>query len=291
MIIENQKNTVSTLPIYASTGAFIGRKNGRDPRHFLSSCKNLPCDGFECMLYEAWYERLDEILELFLTLGQVYPVLHVEKRIGELIGEGAPDYRARAMERFLLNCRAAVALGSKLLVFHLWNGEPSDYHIDRHIGMYGEFLAASREYGLTLTVENVVCAIGSPLEHFLSLAERYPDVRFTFDTKMASFHDEVNLAFSDRYRFLWENHIAHLHINDHGGQYRDFSGLRTLHIGEGHLDFPLFFRRLAEVGYSGGMTLECASISEDGSLQPKKMADSLHRVRTLSAPLLKKGVL
>lgn len=273
-------HTLAECPVYVSTGAFIGRANGRDPRHFLSVADKLPCDGFECMLYDVWYERLDEVLDTFLSRGAVYPVLHVEKRIGELVGDGEGGYYQRAMERFSLNCHAAKRLGASTLVFHLWNGTPSDAHFDRHLRMCGDFLAMAKESGLTLAVENVVCAYGSPLDHLEALAYEYPDVRFTYDTKMASFHREVNDVFSPRYRFLFEKgYIAHLHINDHGGAYRDFEGLRTLHIGEGCIDFDTFFDELVKVGYTGAMTLECASVREDGSLRAEDMCRSLGRVR------------
>ncbi len=265
-------------PIYVSSGAFIGRVNGRSPTPFLQIAPSLRCDGFECMLYEAWYDRLDEVIEQFAMSKLSFPVLHVEKSIGTVIGVGESGYRKTALDLFEKNCQAAKRLSARTLVFHLWNGLASDHHFDRHLEICGEFLSMAEDYGLCLSVENVVCAEGSPLAHLLALSEAYPALAFTFDTKMASFHRELALAFDAPYRQLWHS-IKHLHVNDHGGAYHDFSGLRTLHIGEGHIDFESFFEKLSEVGYHGGITLECTSMCEDGNLTPEKMAASIEKVR------------
>ena len=46
--------------ILCSTGALIGRSNGRNI-HLLETClEKLTCDGFEFMMYSTWYEMLDE---------------------------------------------------------------------------------------------------------------------------------------------------------------------------------------------------------------------------------------
>ena len=272
---------MNELKLYVSTGAFIGRVNGRNPRPFLSIAPTLVCDGFELMLYEAWYEKLSEILDLFLSSSLSFPVLHVEKGVGEIIGAGEANFARRASERFEINCRAAKTVGAEKLVFHLWNGIPSDRAFDRHLDACGEFLAIADSYGLSLTVENVVAVSASPLAHLLSLAERYPALKFTFDTKMASFHRETEAIFRPEYAPL-RAAISHLHINDHKGEYMDFSSLRTLHIGEGIIDFDRFFRGLSEMAYQNSMTLECTSMCADGSLAPEKMNMSIERVRQLT---------
>ena len=279
-----QKKTAS-CPLYVSSGAFIGRVNGRDPRPFLSLAPTFSCDGFEFMFYEAWYEHIDTILDLFLQSGLRFRTLHVEKSIGEIVGGGEDGYEKRALERFEKNCLAAKTLGAEKLIFHLWNGIPSDHHIERNLAFCSEFLALAKAHGLTLTVENVVCAEGSPLSYCAKLHEKYPELFFTFDTKMASFHRELDEVFSEKYSSLW-NAISHLHINDHSGVYHDFSSLRTLHIGEGAVDFDRFFEGLAKVSYRGSMTLECTSMCADGTLTPEKMEESLLRVRALTMQYL-----
>lgn len=279
-----QKKTAA-CPLYVSSGAFIGRVNRRDPRSFLSLAPSLLCDGFEFMFYEAWYEHIDSILALFAESGLHFPVLHVEKSIGEIVGAGEDGYEKRALERFEKNCLAAKSLGAQKLVFHLWNGVPSDRHIDRHVELCGAFLSIARAHGLILTVENVVCTEGSPLAHCALLYGKYPDLFLTFDTKMASFHRELDEVFSEKYAHLWQA-ISHLHINDHRGAYLDFSSLKTLHLGEGTVDFDRFFEGLAKVGYRGSFTLECTSMCADGTLTPEKMAESLARAKTLISQYL-----
>ena len=279
-VYKMMKQIHTHCPLYVSSGAFIGRVNQRDPRPFLSLAEDFLCDGFEFMFYEAWYEKIDDILALFAEKSLSFPVLHVEKSIGEIVGAGEGGYAERALARFEKNCMTAQKIGAKKLVFHLWNGLPSDHSIDRHIELCGEFLSLAESYGLHLTVENVVCAVGSPLAYLSCLYEKYPALSFTFDTKMASFHRETETVFSSEYAHLWQA-ISHLHINDHSGAYRDFSSLRTLHIGEGAIDFDRFFEGLASVGYHGSMTLECTSMCADGTLTPEKTVGSLARTRAL----------
>ena len=51
-------------------------------------------------------------------------------------------------------------------------------------------------------------------------------------------------------------------------------------------DFDRFFEGLSKVGYRGSMTLECTSMQPDGTLTPKKMKESILRVRALSLEYL-----
>ena len=51
-----------SCPLYVSSGAFIGRRNGFSPDGFLSVCREYDCDGFEFMAYRAWYPELDEMI-------------------------------------------------------------------------------------------------------------------------------------------------------------------------------------------------------------------------------------
>ena len=269
------------MRILPSVGAFIGRVNGRDHRAFLSVADRLDADAFEFMMYEAFYGREDGILRDFLATGLRFPVFHVEKRVGELIaaedGEGLSEVRSR----FLCNCRAAQALGAEKLVLHLWNGLPSDRSFSAHLAAYGELAVIAQEHGLLLTVENVVCAVGDPLTHFYELIEAYPDVAFTFDTKMAAFHRQEYTVFTPEHAALFASHIRHVHLNDYAGIPGDFGGLAVLHLGEGHLDIPAIAHSLRSVGYDGTVTLECSCMCPDGSLVPEKMNASLAVARRL----------
>lgn len=269
------------MTVIPSTGAFIGRVNGRDHRPFLRIAPQLDAAAFEFMMYEAFYDRCDAVLADFLASGLTFPILHAEKRIGELVGLGGEEDLREAERRFRVNCRVAERLGADKMVLHLWNGLPSDRAFPRHQEAYGRFLALARAHGVTLTVENVVCAEGDPLSHFLSLAERYPEVAFTYDTKMAAFHRQEKALFEPPYRERLLPLVKHIHFNDYGGVPGDFSRLSVLHLGEGYLDLPGIAHRLTALGYDGTVTLECSCMCPDGSLLPEKMNASLGVARRL----------
>lgn len=269
------------MTVIPSIGAFIGRVNGRDHRAFLRVADRLDASAFEFMMYEVFYDRCADILSDFLATGLSFPVLHAEKRIGELIGLGGDENLREAERRFRVNCRVAERLGAGKMVLHLWNGLPSDLAFPRHLEAYGRFLPLAREHGITLTVENVVCAEGDPLSHFLALAERYPEVAFTYDTKMAAFHRQEEALFSSPYTERIFPLVKHIHFNDYGGVPGDFTRLAVLHLGEGYLDLAGIARRLVALGYDGTVTLECSCMCPDGSLLPEKMNTSLSMARRL----------
>ncbi len=266
--------------ILCSIGAFIGRVNDRDHRAFLRIADRLTPDAYEFLMYEAWYERERAVFTDFSASGLSFPVFHMEKRIGELIGLGGAENIAESERRFIKNCEYARRLGSQKTVLHLWNGLPSDHCFGRHIEAYGRFAELSASYGLALTVENVICAKGAPLARFRELLAAYPTVSFTYDTKMAEFHGET-LALFDDINVSTLQRVAHIHLNDYGGGYRDYANLRVLHLGEGHVDLRGFTARLLDAGYRGTVTLECSSMNPDGTLSPEKTERSLSFARAL----------
>lgn len=266
--------------VLCSTGALIGRPNGRNWR-LLQACANqIQCDGYELMFYESWYDQCAEILSYLKAIRLPVLAWHCEKQVGQHFADGTVDGQQRAKAHFLLNCQMASELGVPKMVLHLWNGLPSDLHIERHAEAYGDLCRTAQGYGLDLLVENVVCRWADPLTHWQALAARYPAIGFTFDTKMAAFHGQMAEIGKEEWRWLWtDHHIRHLHINDYAGGYRDFSNLRTLHLGKGRVDFPAFFALLKAVGYSGDYTLEATSFGEDGRIDFSMLNESLARIR------------
>lgn len=250
--------------VLCSTGALLGRPNGRDYRLLRSYAPELECDGFEFMLYETWYDELDAMVREVSSLGLSIPTLHCEKGIGEFLTAG--ELR-EGLRRFGINCRVAHQLGAKLLILHLWNGIPSDSRIENNYSALPYLTEEAERWGLVLTVENVVCNCRDPMTHFDELSERFAELRFTFDTKMAAFHGQVADIFAPERAGLWQRHrIAHLHINDYGGGYMDWQNLRVLHLGDGNVELDGFFRALAPLGYRGDFTVEATAFSPDGSL-------------------------
>lgn len=261
--------------VLCSTGCIIGRPVKRNFYLLKDFVPKINCDGFELMFYSDWYEKAYELAEFINSLDINVPTFHVEKRIGELIAEEKLDEAARL---FGLNCECAKKIGSKVLVMHLWSGIISDSNIEANYKAFGVLNDMANGCGLCLTVENVVCNRQDPQTHLLNLKERYPDIRFTFDTKMAAFHSQVEGVFAPENRHLWQN-ISHIHLNDYRGGHMDWANLKTLHVGLGDIDFDGFFKKLADMGYKGDFTVEATSFDQSGTVDFTLLNSSLDKVR------------
>jgi len=264
--------------ILCSTGALIGRPNGRD-YHLLADCdKRLACDGFELMMYDSWYEKVDELAAFLRERSLRIPVMHCEKRIGESISRRAAGDWDEAFCRFEVNCQLAAFLGARLMVMHLWDGLLSDTKFENNLEAYAVLRRIAARHGVVLTVENVVCAADDPMTHFRSILERDAAAAFTWDTKMAAFHGQTESAYAPENRFLWA-HIRHLHINDYAGGYRDWDNLRTLHVGKGSIDFERLFFFLKTIGYQGDYTVEATSFLPDGVIRWEELNETFSKIR------------
>ena len=267
--------------ILCSTGAFVGRPNGRDPRLIEAYWPRLRCDGLEFMMYETWYPKAEAIARMLRLSGIPIPTMHVDKDVGNRLSRDAAGDTRAAIDEFKINCDMAAEIGAKLLVLHLWGNADSDRHIAHNYDILDKLYAIAGGRGLRLTVENVVCGILDPMTHMAEIAARWPEAAFTVDTKMCAFHRQLGLLSDPGWRYMWR-HIRHLHINDYGGGYRDFSALRTLFLGEGHVDFDAFFAEAAREGYAGAFTCECTAVRPDGAVDLDRLNASLMKVRALS---------
>ncbi|MBR4359056.1 MAG: sugar phosphate isomerase/epimerase [Clostridia bacterium] len=249
--------------VLCSTGALIGRPNGRDYRLLSGCADHLTCDGYEFMMYDSWYPEREEVTRFLLSLGLRFPVIHCEKSVGEKLSSGDRGETLRAFDDFRVNCEIGSAIGAVKMVLHLWNGAPSDRQIGNHLAAYEQLKDMARQHGIQLTVENVVCTAQDPLTHFQSLLSMDPDALFTWDTKLAAFHGQTEALYDPDRSWLWE-HIAHMHINDYNGGYADWGHLKTLHIGQGSIDFERLFAYLPLTRYQGDFTVEATSFLPDG---------------------------
>ena len=250
--------------IYCSTGAMIGRPNGRDYRLLEQFCPQLDCDGFEFILYDSWYEQIDALTRFLEKTKLNIPVLHCEKTLAEHFARGGKEEEAEAKRLFEINCRLANAIGAEKMVLHLWNGVISDSHFENNLRAYPVLRETAEKHGLLLLVENVVCR-QDPMSHWVELSRNYPDIRFVFDTKMADFHRQLDLLYEPEYAWLWqEGHIRHYHINDYGGGYMDWNNLKVLRLGKGHIDFDRFFRFVKATGYREDFTCEGTAFDPEG---------------------------
>lgn len=266
--------------ILCSTGALIGRPNNRDYTLLQPLSEKLDCDGFEFMMYSSWYEEADEIVKFLNDASLCTPVMHCEKHIGEKISKGGEGDFEEAVRLFTINCRMAREIHAKKLVLHLWDGITSDQNFQNNLEAYGKFREIAEEYGRKLLVENVVCNQEDPMKHWCELAERYSDVSFVFDTKMAAFHEQLDLLYEEEYSWLWkEGHIKHYHVNDYAGGYMDWANLRTLPIGRGHIDFESFFAFVENTGYDDTFTVEATAFGKDGSVDIDMLNECFRKIK------------
>lgn len=266
--------------VLCSTGALIGRPNGRDYRLLGPLSKKLHCDGFEFMMYGTWYDQVEELLEYLLNLKLCIPAMHCEKHIGEAISMGGAENFRKAFELFEINCHMANTLGAEKMVIHLWDGMTSDANFENNLNAYGELAAMAKDCDIRLLVENVVCNHENPMKHWCELSERYPDVKFIYDTKMAAFHDQLDMLYEPEYAWLVkEHHIEHFHVNDYAGGYMDWAHLKTLPIGAGQVDFDRFFQFIRRIKYDDTFTVEATAFRADGSVDTDMLNGCFKAVR------------
>lgn len=265
--------------ILCSTGALIGRPNGRDYRLLKQFCPQLECDGFEFILYSTWYDEIDALTAFLKGLKLNIPVMHCEKTLAEHITRGGEEELREAFRLFEINCGVANAIGSDRMVLHLWNGVISDSHFENNLRAWPELRDRAEKHGLTLLTENVVCR-KDPMSHWEELYRHYPEIGFVFDTKMADFHNQLELLYDPRYAWLWqEDHILHYHVNDYGGTYMDWDNLKVLQLGKGHIDFSRFFHFVRKTGYTGDFTFEGTGFDRNGQVNIQNLNDQFDLAR------------
>lgn len=265
--------------ILCSTGAITGKANGYDYRLLEPLSKKLMCDGFELMMDSIWYDDIDALKSYLKQINLYIPVVHCEKDIGEMISKGGESELENAYRIFAIDCDVANAIGAKKLVLHLWGGRASDSKFQNNIDAYPYLSKIAQQYGLELLIENVVCNVENPMKHLLELKQIYPDIRFVFDTKMAAFHEQLELLYEPEYEWLWkQGYIQHYHINDYAGGYMDWCNLRTLPVGRGKLNFYQFFDFIKETGYSGDFTTEGNAVGSDGTVDVDMLNEQFRRI-------------
>lgn len=267
--------------ILCSTGAILGKANDRNYRLLDSLANQLSCDGFEFMMYSSWYSEINALTDTLQKLQLPIPVMHCEKHIGEAISKGEENLK-EAYRLFEINCNIANKIGAGKLVVHLWDGRTSDANFQNNLKAYSNLNETAKNYGIDLLIENVVCNREDPMKHWCELMAAYPDIHFVYDTKMAAFHEQLELLFQTEYEWLWKDkHICHYHVNDYGGGYKDWKNLRTLPIGKGHIDFTQFFNYIQKIGYHDTFTVEATALHSDGSIDTDMLNGQFAYIRNL----------
>ncbi|MBO5337308.1 MAG: sugar phosphate isomerase/epimerase [Lachnospiraceae bacterium] len=266
--------------ILCSTGAITGKTNGYDYKLLEPLSKQLLCDGFELMMDSIWYEDIQALKKYLQEVDLFIPVVHCEKDIGEMISKGGELELSQAYRVFEIDCDVAKTIGANNLVLHLWGGCASDSNFQNNSTAYPYLDAKAKEYGLELLIENVVCNVENPMKHLYELKELYPNIRFVFDTKMAAFHEQLELLYEPEYEWLWkEGYIQHYHINDYAGGYMDWRNLRTLPVGKGKIDFKCFFEFIKKTEYVGNFTAEGNAVGCDGMVDVDMLNEQFMSIR------------
>lgn len=253
----------------------IGRPNGRDYNLLKVFVPQLRCDGLEFMMYSTWQEQRPEIVKVLKELNVPIPVLHCQKGIGEDIAEGNCK---EGLARFEADCNMAREIGADKVVLHLWNGKISDSHMDRTLAAVPELVSTADSCGVSLAIENVVCAVSNPLTHWDELLTQYNGFYFTFDTKMAAFHGELEKMADRASERFWDK-IIHIHVNDFAGGVLEWSKLSTLPIGAGNIKFEPFFEQVKLHGYGGAFTVEATSFDRTGAVNIKQLNDCFDKIK------------
>lgn len=273
------------IPVYVSTGAFVTRSNGRNYRLIPEVTEKLRADGVEFMMYDSWNDETDTLREFLKTSGVRFPAMHVDKSIGERMAEGTEESLRTAREKLWRDVKTADRIGAETLVLHLWSGPNSDIHFGAMLNGFESLSAIARASGRLLTVENVTCRITKTLPRLKALRDRYPDIRFTYDTKMAQLHGENELLRTPEWDWLFaEKRVAHLHANDTSLAMAGSGRMPVMHYGDGEVDFSSFFAYIRAKDFDGTATVESTSSREDGSVDIQKLNASLDAVRKALNP-------
>lgn len=265
--------------ILCSTGALL--EYGGDYKLLEPLSKQLICDGYEFMMDSPYYKEVEALKRYFQKIKLYIPIVHCEKSIGENISKGGKLELIDAYEKFELNCDIAKSIGAEKMVIHLWDGRTSDANFQNNLIGYFQLNEIARKNELDLLVENVVCNVGNPMKHLCELRENYPDIHFVFDTKMAAFHEQLDLLYESEYKWLWqEGHICHYHVNDYLGGYMDWEHLQSLPIGKGKVDFTRFFAFINKIGYDGFLTVESTAHNDEGVVDVEMLNEQFRYIRT-----------
>lgn len=193
---------------------------------------------------------------------------------------GDKENLAEAFRLFEINCNTAKNIGAGKMVVHLWNGLDSDLNFQNNIYAYPKLVEIAWKYGVDVLVENVVCNMEDPMKHWGELRDRFENIHFVYDTKMAAFHGQTELLYSPEYDWLRsEGHICHYHVNDYKGALKDWSSLRTLPIGEGGVDFSRFFKYIRETSYEGDFTVESTAFNSEGVIDVRLLNRQFQYIR------------
>lgn len=165
--------------------------------------------------------------------------------------------REATRHRFKQVCDAAAILRPKVMVFHpgydRWRyGEKQSSWLKHAMDSFAEVLAATEKTGCTIAVENIFEEEPSTL---LALIEacNHPRLRHCFDVGHWNLFHADGVGLEEWFATLGE-YIAEVHIHDNRGTRDDHAP-----VGEGNIDFDLYFRLMERYAPDAVWTIEAHS--------------------------------
>lgn len=239
-------------------------------------------DGFEVIFYPRWYAQQEDVIQALQSCGLPFPVLHVEKSVGEVFGSSDAEEREQGVLRFEQNCIFAQQIGARVAVLHLWGLPHADSHLEYNLQPLARCLDIAAQHGLELAIETIPCTYADPLTNVRRAVEHDPRSRVALDTEFLAFHDQLDAVFAASW--LWQTKlVCHVHLKDHDGHLSVNGGRRYLHPGEGRIDFRSFVGQLSAAGFDGALSLEARAIDHEGRVEVARIQASLQFIRNLAA--------
>ncbi len=239
-------------------------------------------DGLEIIFYSRWYHDQERIVRALRTSKLPFPVLHMEKSIGEGFGSNQGSEREQAVLHFEQNCAFAQQLGAQIAVLHLWGLPSSDLQLEQNLQSLTHCLDRASQYGLTLAIETIPCTYADPLTNIKRVVEHDPRACVALDTQFLAWHDQLEAAFTASW--LWQaKFVRHVHLKDHEGPFGSQEGRHYLHPGEGKINFRHFVQQLRAGGFEGALSLEARAIGHEGQVDVARIQTSLQFMRHLIA--------
>ena len=269
------------MRVLCSTGVFTRTSDPLSHEAILRYGPQFAVDGFEVIVYPRWYAALAQVSRSLSASGLAFPVIHVEKGVGETFGCDEAAVRERGIADFERNCDFARRIGARLAVLHLWGLPESDTHLERNLGLLSHCLDIAERYELDLAVETIPCVAANPMANIERAYKRDRRMQVALDTEFLAMHDQLEAVFAAAW--LWQNRlVTHVHLKDFAVVPDAAPTRRYLHPGDGQLDFDRFVRQLRTLGFDGALCLEARGIDGENNVEVERIAASLQRIAQLA---------
>lgn len=269
------------MQVLCSTGAFTRSTDPHSYKTILKYGHMLEADGLEVIFYPQWYQDQEHIAHELRSSQIPFPVLHMEKSIGECFSNHQMEAQEQGIVRFEQNCIFAQQLGVRIAVLHLWGMPASDIQLEHNLRPLSRCLDLATQYGLTLTIETIPCLHADPLSNVRRAFEHDPRACVALDTEFLAWHNQLETVFTTSW--LWQAGIVHhVHLKDYNSQLISKGKRFYLHPGEGQIDFRRFIQQLRATGFHGTLSLEAQAINHEGKVDIARIQTSLQFIRHLT---------